>query len=156
MAVNTNDLAASLNQAPFQAEPMYNFEQPVFGGFKFTDNPEPPIIADRSRSESASRAGVGKAPSSRSKPARKLSMTDTRPPRSAGPRTMSFSQTEGHGLGISLDTHIERPDTVPELYGVPIPPRMSMPWDGVSSVPSILPGSMQSFGTTIDDVVIDR
>jgi hypothetical protein len=119
--------------SPFDA---YTFEQPLFGF-------DPSPVEDRSRSLSSTR--VGKAPPSHGRSARKLSMTDTRPARTQGPRTMSFSYAEGHGLGglgISLDTHFERPDVMP--FGLPIPGRDA--WDHAA-----LPG--QSFGTTVDDAI---
>lgn len=78
-------------------------------------------------------------------------MSDNRPREKAMPiRAMSFSHTDRMGLGISLDHR----DSIspPEYYGVSIPPI----WDSTSSVPSVLPSSMQSFGTTLDDAILDR
>ncbi|OCF58578.1 hypothetical protein L486_03065 [Kwoniella mangroviensis CBS 10435] len=172
----------------------------MFSAMKFgNDNPEPPINFgnnedqtandERSRSQSSSRSShVGKAPSSRSRSARK-SMNDARPPpgsiqprgRSALPgRAQSFSgpgsaqaratsqngSGKPMGLGIGLDTHVEGEQTdsiSPPDFGLNGSFGMSIPrteidtvsW-GSGSVPSMLqPGSLGSFGETLDDAIID-
>ena len=68
--------------------PQHDFHsRPIFDGFGFSqslDNPEPPIripLESRSRSQSFSQASyVGKVPTPRLRPARKLSMADARSP----------------------------------------------------------------------------
>ncbi|WWC86687.1 uncharacterized protein L201_001564 [Kwoniella dendrophila CBS 6074] len=166
----------------------------MFTAMKFGthDNPEPPInfginedADERSRSLSSTRSSqVGKAPSSRSRTARK-SMNDARPPpgsiqprgRSTMPgRAQSFSgpaqgratsQNGGKpmGLGIGLDTHVEGEQTdsiSPPDFGlngtfgisIPRPEVDSISW-GSGSVPSMIPGSLGSFGETIDEAIID-
>nr|XP_018265248.1 uncharacterized protein I303_01608 [Kwoniella dejecticola CBS 10117]OBR87406.1 hypothetical protein I303_01608 [Kwoniella dejecticola CBS 10117] len=169
----------------------------IFNAIKFgVDNPEPPInlgnednqsLDQRSRSQSSSRSShIGKAPSSRSRSARK-SMNDARPPpgsiqprgRSSLPgRAQSFSgggqigvipngQHEGKpmGLGIGLDTHVEGEQTdsiSPPDFGLNGNFGMSIPHNendnvswGSGSIPSMLPGSLGSFGETIDDAIIE-
>ncbi|WVW78210.1 hypothetical protein I302_100161 [Kwoniella bestiolae CBS 10118] len=166
----------------------------MFSAMKFgNDNPEPPInLANnedpnqRSRSQSSSRSShVGKAPSSRSRSARK-SMNDARPPPGSiqprgrstqpgraqsfsGPAQVRASSQSGNGkpmgLGIGLDTHVEGEQTdsiSPPDFGLNGSFGMSIPrtetdtisW-GSGSVPSMLPGSLGSFGETMDDAIID-
>ncbi|WRT64567.1 uncharacterized protein IL334_001499 [Kwoniella shivajii] len=138
---------------------------------------------ERSRSQSSSRSShIGKAPSSRSRSGRK-SMNDVRPPsgsiqprgRSAAPgRAQSFSgQVRGSsqnggkpmGLGMGLDTHVEGEQTdsiSPPDFGLPGTFGMSIPrndhdaisW-GSGSLPSMIPGSIGSFGENLDDAIID-
>ena len=147
-----------------------------FTGFKL-ENPEPPVNFPvnghdgdhRSRSLSSSRASlVGKAPSNRSKPPRKLSMSDTRPninrgrpPQPHHPRTMSHNDgfSGRYGLGIGLDTpqEGERTDSIspPEFngtYGVSIPRHEAISW---TSAPSLAPGSFGSYSMA-DEALMDR
>ncbi|WWC68159.1 uncharacterized protein I206_102082 [Kwoniella pini CBS 10737] len=168
----------------------------IFNAIKFgVDNPEPPINFgnednqsqdERSRSQSSSRSShIGKAPSSRSRTARK-SMNDVRPPSgSIQPRgrtnvtgrAQSFSgaaqmgitntihEIKPMGLGIGLDTHVEGEQTdsiSPPDFGLSGNFGMSIPHNendnvswGSGSVPSMVPGSLGSFGETVDDAVID-
>jgi len=153
----------------------HNFHASFFTGFKL-ENPEPPVsfpsmgldIDHRSRSLSSSRASlVGKAPSNRSKPPRKLSMSDTRPTINRGrpvnphPRTMSHNDgfSGRFGLGIGLDTHKEgeRTDSIspPDFngaYGVSIPRTDAVSW---TSAPSLVPGSFGSYSMP-DEAIVDR
>jgi len=155
----------------------HSFHAQFFNGFKL-ENPEPPVnfplsghetdVDFRSRSLSSSRASlVGKAPSSRIKPARKLSMSETRPTINRGrplqphPRTMSHNDgfSGRFGLGIGLDTHREgqRTDSIspPDFngaYGVSIPRHESSSW---TSAPSLVPGSFGSYSMP-DEAIMDR
>ncbi|OCF33840.1 hypothetical protein I317_01332 [Kwoniella heveanensis CBS 569] len=163
----------------------------MFNALKFGhDNPEPPVnlpnepeTQERSRSQSSSRSSnIGKAPSSRSRSARK-SMNDARPPLgSIQPRgrstqvnrAQSFSghargssQSGGKpmGLGIGLDTHVEGEQTdsiSPPDFGLNGTFAMAIPRtdnDGASwgsgSIPSMIPGSIGSFVDTADEAIID-
>ena len=193
------------NRPPFDhylnqqtSSPRSNPYHPValFDGFKFgtsTDNPEPPITLStdgRVRSLSASRSiNIGKAPSSRARPTRKLSMSEGRPPLTGNPsqrgrsvqsarppglgshpRTMSHSDVLAGrlGLGIGLDTHKEgeRTDSItpPDLsmmrtYGVSVShtlPGNAASWGSGGSAPSLVPGSIGSYGGTNDSAIMDR
>ncbi|WVR04808.1 hypothetical protein IAU60_001820 [Kwoniella sp. DSM 27419] len=138
--------------------------------------------SQRSRSQSSSRSShIGKAPSSRSRSSRK-SMNDVRPaPGTIQPRgrstqvgrAHSFSGQAARGssqtgakmsLGIGLDTHVEGEQTdsiSPPDYGLPGSFAMTIgqndqdgaSW-GSSSIPSMLPGSLGSFGEA-DDPIVD-
>lgn len=131
MAIATNELAASL-ETPFMTNtPFYEpipFAQPFFN----------PL------------GEIAPAPKiQRGRQGRKLSMNDAKPTVHAksGGRAMSLSHTEGR-FGLGLETHIEgeRTDSVsPPDY--PFGGGMRI-WDG--SLPS-----MQSFGTTVDDAILD-
>lgn len=150
----------------------------VFNTVKFgNEHPEPPVSLppaidaieqgshQRSRSQSSAHS-VGKAPSSRSRQARK-SMTDVRPPRSSLQRGRSQGPTRPMGLGMSLDTHVEgeMTDSIspPDFgangaFGLAIAAgRDSFNNDTSSwasgSVPSMVPGSLGSFDT--DEVLVD-
>lgn len=150
----------------------------VFNAVKFgNEHPEPPVSLppamdgieqgshQRPRSQSSSHS-VGKAPSSRSRQARK-SMTDVRPPRSSLQRGRSQGPTRPMGLGVSLDTHVEgeMTDSIspPDFgangaFGLAIASgRDSFNNDTSSwasgSVPSMVPGSLGSFDT--DEVLVD-
>lgn len=150
----------------------------VFNAVKFgNEHPEPPVslppVTDapaqgghqRSRSQSSTHS-VGKAPSTRSRQARK-SMTDVRPPRSSLQRGRSQVPTRPMGLGASLDTHVEdeMTDSIspPDFgangaFGLAIASgRDSFNNDTASwasgSVPSMVPGSLGSFDT--DEVLVD-
>ncbi len=182
---------------PHSSSPHVNSFHPgsVFDKFKFglsNDNPEPPInlsANERVRSQSASRSShIGKAPTARSRPTRKLSLSEARPP-SAGlqqrgrsvqsartqtmsnhPRTMSQSDVFAGrlGLGIGLDTHKEgeRTDSVtpPDFglngtYGVSIPRNQAgdaASWGSAGSAPSLLPGSIGSYGGNNDEAITER
>lgn len=150
----------------------------VFNAVKFgNEHPEPPVSLppatdgpaqgghQRSRSQSSTHS-VGKAPSTRSRQARK-SMTDVRPPRSSLQRGRSQVPTRPMGLGASLDTHVEdeMTDSIspPDFgangaFGLAIASgRDSFNNDTASwasgSVPSMVPGSLGSFDT--DEVLVD-
>ncbi|WVQ91884.1 hypothetical protein IAS59_005689 [Cryptococcus gattii] len=150
----------------------------IFNAVKFgNEHPEPPVSLppatdapaqgghQRSRSQSSTHS-VGKAPSTRSRQARK-SMTDVRPPRSSLQRGRSQVPTRPMGLGASLDTHVEdeMTDSIspPDFgangaFGLAIASgRDSFNNDTASwasgSVPSMVPGSLGSFDT--DEVLVD-
>jgi hypothetical protein len=159
---------------PTSAATPHSFHSSFFTNFKM-DNPEPPVsfpaamqeIDERSRSLSASRSHIGKAPLNRTKPARKLSMSETRPAGVRGrpplphPRTMSHSDAFSNarfGLGIGLNTHqegqrtnsISPPESHPN-FGVSIP--LDSSW--TSAAPSLVPGSFGSYGLA-DEAIMDR
>jgi hypothetical protein len=114
--------------------------------------PVPSAAATEERSRSLSRGSAGKAKAPRSRSGRKGSMTDVKPTiarvRTASNRAMSYSHPDGR-LGLGLDTHLEHQRTnsvsPPDYaYG------LASSWNGSGSLPS-----MQSFGTTIDEAIID-
>lgn len=183
--------ANSIDMNQHQSSHNHTFPSSLFNGYKFgqgQDNPEPPLnfsimpsaqYDQRSRSLSTSRAPVvGKAPSSRTRQPRKLSMNDGRPPttgqtargRSSAvhPRTMSHNDVHPGrmGLGIGLDTHKEGeqtdsvtpPDFQPNAsYGVPIPRGIEpSSWTSHGSAPSLIRGSYGSYAGLHDEAILDR
>lgn len=140
--ITNDDLTATLSP-PNTFIPPFTYDQ------SYT-NPYPaPIIPVDDRSRSLSRGSAGKAPRSRS--GRKGSMNDTRPTmprvRTASARAMSYSHPDGRPI-LGLDTHLEGESTnsiSPPDYAFGI---AAHSWTG--SLPS-----MQSFGTTIDEAILD-
>ncbi|KAK4683670.1 hypothetical protein P7C73_g6563, partial [Tremellales sp. Uapishka_1] len=164
----------------------------MFPSFKFgNEHPEPPITLptttphqnhhqasqpdQRSRSQSSSRSSnIGKAPVSRVKPGRKMSMGDARPTSSSvlqqrgrsmqplrnypgnAPRATSQHQENGRPM---LDTHkegertdsVSPPDFCYSPFGISIPTSLGEGSIWTGSVPSALAGSFGA--TTVDEVL---
>ncbi|CAK9785586.1 unnamed protein product [Cutaneotrichosporon oleaginosum] len=150
----------------------------MFGHLNFgAENREPPILSssmdnasgqhneptNRSRSQSSSRSShIGKAPVARSRPARKLSMNETKPNLSSmrgrtmqPPRSMSF-QTDSKpnlvNLGPRHNSITSADYAFDQQYGISIPRSdfgRSL-WGPSGSAPGGLVDSLPPFGTSAD------